>query len=45
MLGTGLVTQGNKGDSVIVFLACSSLPYGLTVSPSTYGHNTLQLPL
>ena len=39
MLETELVTQGNKGDSIMVFLSFLPLHYGLTISPSTYGHN------
>ena len=39
MLETELVTQGNKGDSVTVFPSFLSFPYGLIISPSTYGHN------
>ena len=39
MLGTESVTQGNKGDNVTVFPSFPSFPYGLVISPSTYGHN------
>ena len=39
MLGTESVTQGNKGGSVMAFLSFLSSPYGLTISPSTYGYN------
>ena len=33
MLETELVTQGNKGGSVMVFLSFSPSPYGLTILP------------
>ena len=39
MLGTESVTQGNEGDSVMVFLSFLSSPYRLTISSSTYGYN------
>ena len=45
MLGTELVTQGNKGGSVTVFPSLLSFPYGLIISPSTYGYNITQLPM
>ena len=38
MLETESVTQGNKGGSVTVFSLFLSFPYGLIISPSTYGH-------
>ena len=38
-LGTESVTQGNEGGSVMVFLSFLLSPYGLTISPSTYGYN------
>ena len=45
MLGTELVTQGNEGDSVMVFLSFLPSPYGLTISSSTYGYNITQSPM
>ena len=45
MLGTELVTQGNEGGSVMVFLSFLSSPYGLTISPSMYGYNITQSPM
>ena len=45
MLGTESVTQGNEGDSVMVFLSFLSSPYGLTISPSIYGYNITQSPM
>ena len=45
MLGTELVTQGNEGGSVMVFLPFLSSPYGLTISPSMYGYNIIQSPM
>ena len=45
MLETELVTQDNKRGSIMVFLSLLPLPYGLTVSPFTYGHNVTQLPM
>ena len=39
MLGTELVTQGNKEGSVMVFLFFLSSPYRLTISSSIYGYN------
>ena len=45
MLETELVTQGNKGDSVTVFPSFLSFPYGLIISPSTYGHNVTWIPM
>ena len=45
MLGTESVTQGNNGDSVMVFLSFSPSPYGLTISPSIYGYNITWLPM
>ena len=45
MLGTKSVTQGNEGGSVMVFLSFLSSSYGLTISPSTYGYNIIQLPM
>ena len=39
MLETELVTQGNEGGSVTVFLSFLPSPYGLTISPSTYEYN------
>ena len=39
MLGTESVTQDNKGGSIMVFLSFLLSPYGLTISPSTYGYN------
>ena len=45
MLETELVTQGNEGGSVMVFLSLLPLPYGLTISSSTYGHNVTWLPM
>ena len=45
MLETKLVTQGNEGGSVMVFLSLLPLPYGLTISSSTYGHNVTWLPM
>ena len=38
MLGTELVTQGNKGGNIMVFLSFLS-SYGLIISPSIYGYN------
>ena len=45
MLGTELVTQGNKGGSVTVFLSFLSSPYRLTISSATYGYNVIQSPM
>ena len=45
MLGTELVTQGNKGGSVTVFLSFLSSSYGLTISSSTYRYNVTWLPI
>ena len=45
MLGTELVTQGNEGGSVTVFLSFLSSSYGLTISSSTYGYNVTQSPM
>ena len=45
MLGTELVTQGNEGGSVTVFLSFLSSPYELIISPSTYGHNITWSPM
>ena len=45
MLEAELVTQGNKGDNVMVFPSFLSFPYRLIVSPSTYGHNVTWLPM
>ena len=45
MLGTELVTQGNEGGNVTVFLSFLSSPYGLTISTSTYGYNITWLPV
>ena len=45
MLGTALVTQGNEGDSVMVFLSFLSSPYGLIISPSMYGYNVTWSPM
>ena len=45
MLETELVTQGNKGGSITVFLSFLPSPYGLTISPSTYGHNITCSPM
>ena len=45
MLGTKSVTQGNEGGSVMVFLSFLPSPYGLTISPSTYGYNITRSPM
>ena len=45
MLGTELVTQGNEGDSVMVFLSFLSSLYRLTISPSTYEYNVTWSPM
>ena len=45
MLGTELVTQDNKGGSVTISPPFLSFPYGLIVSPSTYGYNITQLSM
>ena len=45
MLGTELVTQGNKGGNVTVFLSFLPSPYRLTISPSTYGYNVTWSPI
>ena len=45
MLETELVTQGNKGSSITVFLSFLPSPYRLTISPSMYGHNVTWLPI
>ena len=45
MLGTELVTQGNKGGNVTVFLCLLPSPYGLIISPSTYGYHVTRLPM
>ena len=45
MLETELVTQGNEEGSVTVFLSFLPLPYRLTISSSTYGHNVTQSPM
>ena len=45
MLGTELMTQGNEGGNVMVFLSFLSSPYGLTISTSTYGYNITQSPI
>ena len=45
MLGTKSVTQGNKGDNVMVFLSFLSSLYRLTISSSTYGYNITWLPI
>ena len=45
MLGTELVTQGNEGGSVMVFLSFLSSLYRLTISPSTYGYNVTWSPM
>ena len=42
MLGTELMTQGNEGSSITVFLSFLSSPYELTISPSMYGYNITQ---
>ena len=39
MLETELVTQGNEGGSVTVFLSFLPSPYGLAISSSAYEHN------
>ena len=39
MLGTELVTEGNKGGSVMVFLSFLYSPYRLTISSSMYEYN------
>ena len=43
MLETELVTQGNEGGSIMVFLSLLPLPYGFTISSSTYGHKITRL--
>ena len=45
MLGTELVTQGNEGGNVMVFLSLLPSPYRLIISPSTYGYHVTQLPM
>ena len=45
MLGTELVTQGNKGGNVMVFFSFLPSPYGLIISPSTYGYHVTWLPM
>ena len=45
MLGTESVTQSNEGGNVMVFLSFLPSPYGLTISPSTYGHHVTRLPM
>ena len=45
MLETELVTQGNEGGSVTIFPYFLSFPYGLIISPSTYGHNITQISM
>ena len=43
MLGTKSVTQGNEGGNVMVFLSLLPSPYGLIISPSTYGYHVTRL--
>ena len=45
ILGTELVTQGNEGGNVMVFLSLLPSPYGLIISPSIYGYHVTQLPM
>ena len=45
MLGTELVTQGNEGGNVMIFLSLFPSLYGLIISPSTYGYHVTQLPM
>ena len=45
MLGTELVTQGNKGGNIMVFLSFLSSLYRLTISPSTYEYNVTWSPM
>ena len=45
MLGTELVTHSNEGGSITVFLSFLPSPYGLTISPSTYGYNVTWSPM
>ena len=45
MLGTELMTQGNEGGNVMVFLFLLPFPYGLIISPSIYGYHVTWLPM
>ena len=45
MLVTESVTQGNEGGNVTVFLSLFPSPYGLIISPSTYGYHVTQLSM
>ena len=45
ILETESVTQGNEGGSITDFLSLLSLPYGLIIFPSTYGHNVIRSPM